>query len=136
VSNRELLARLHIADASAGATEGTTMPSQKYLFLQRSPLDQQPPTPARMQEMFAIWNAWKEKFKGNIVDMGAKLAAGGKVLSAASVMDGPLVEAKEVVGGYMIVSAESYDAAVTMAKEMMGMMGSGARIEIREMVGS
>ena len=112
------------------------MPTQRYLFLQRAPIDQQPPSPARMQEMFAIWNAWKEKFKSNIVDTGANLGAGGKVLSAADVMDGPLVEAKEIVGGFMIVSAESYDAAVAMAREMIAMMGPGARIEIREMAGS
>jgi len=30
------------------------MPTQRYLFLQRAPIDQQPPSPARMQEMFAI----------------------------------------------------------------------------------
>jgi hypothetical protein len=50
-------------------------------------------------------------------------------------MDGPLVEAKEVVGGYMIVTAESYDAALEMAREMFGMMGPGTRIEVRELAG-
>ena len=58
------------------------MPSQKYLFLHRSPPDnQQPPSPAQMQEMFAAFNAWKEKFKDNIVDMGDKLKPGGKVVT-------------------------------------------------------
>jgi hypothetical protein len=111
------------------------MPSQKYLFLHHSPTDQQPPLPSRMQEMFAVWNAWKEKFKGHIVDMGGKLKSSGKVLTASGVMDGPLVEAKEIVGGYMIVTADSYDAAVDMAREMFGMMGPGTRIEIRELAG-
>jgi hypothetical protein len=111
------------------------MPSQKYLFIQRSPIAQQPPSPARMQEMFAIWTAWTEKFKDNVVDMGAKLGSGGKVLSATGVMDGPFVEAKEIVGGYMIVTADNYDHALEMAKEMFGMMGAGARIEIREIAG-
>jgi hypothetical protein len=106
------------------------------MFLQRSPIDQQqPPSPARMQEMYAVWSAWKEKFKDNIVDMGNKLRSNGKVLTAAGVMDGPFVEAKEVVGGYMIVSADSYDGAVEMAREMLGMMGPGAGIEIREIAG-
>jgi hypothetical protein len=85
--------------------------------------------------MFAVWNAWKDKFKGQIVDMGAKLKSSGKVLTASGVMDGPLVEAKEIVGGYMIVTADSYDAAVEMAREMFGMMGPGTRIEIRELAG-
>lgn len=88
-----------------------------------------------MQEMFAIWKAWMEKFKDQVVDMGGKLGPGGRVLTASGVMDGPFVEAKEVVGGYMIVTADGYDCALEMAKEMFGMMGAGAVIEIREMVG-
>ena len=111
------------------------MPSQKYLFLHHSPTDEQPPSPARMQEMYAAWNAWMGRFKNQVVDMGAKLKPSGKVLTASGVMDGPLVEAKEIVGGYMIVTADSYDAALAMAREMFGMMGPGTRIEIRELAG-
>ena len=115
------------------------MPSQKYLFLHRSPVDQQqpqqPPSPAQMQEMFAVFSAWKEKFKDKILDMGGKLKPGGKVFAASGVMDGPLVEAKEIVGGYMIVTAESYEEALEVARGMSGMMSPGARIEIREMSG-
>ena len=29
--------------------------------------------------MYAVFNAWKEKFKDNILDMGGKLKPGGKV---------------------------------------------------------
>jgi hypothetical protein len=113
------------------------MPSHKYLFLHRSPTDnQRPPSPANMQEMFAAFNAWKEKFKDSILDMGAKLEPGGKVVTASGVADGPYVEAKEIVGGYMIVAADSYDGALEVAKGMLGMMTPGARIEIREMSGS
>ena len=113
------------------------MPNQKYLLLQRSPIEQQqPPSPARMQEMYAIWTAWKEKYKENIADMGGKLRPSGKVLSGSGVMDGPFVEVKEIVGGYMIVTADSYDHALQMAKEMFGMMSPETRIEIREMAGS
>lgn len=111
------------------------MPSQKYLFLHRSPADQQPPSPARMQEMFAVWKAWMEKFKSQVVDMGAKLSSSGRVLTGSGVMDGPLVETKEIIGGYMIVSADSYEAALEMAREMFAMMGPGTRIEIRELAG-
>jgi hypothetical protein len=107
----------------------------KYLLLQRSPVGGEPPSPARMQEMFAVWNAWKEKFKDNIVDMGAKLKPGGRVVSSAGAMDGPFVEAKEIVGGYMIITADNYDRAVEAATEMMGMMMPGAGIEVREMAG-
>ena len=111
------------------------MPNQKYMFLHRSPIDGQPPSPTRMQEMFAVWNAWKEKFKDNVVDMGGKLKPSGKMLTASGAIDGPFMEAKEIVGGYMIVTAASYEHALEMAREMYGMMTPGTRIEIREMAG-
>jgi hypothetical protein len=109
------------------------MPTQKYLLLQRSPVDQSPPSPARMQEIFAIWSAWKDKFKDSILDMGGKLRPSGKVVSTSGATDGPFVESKEVVGGYMIVSADSYDQALEVARGALDMMGPGARIEIREL---
>jgi hypothetical protein len=113
------------------------MPGQKYLFLQRSVSGAQPPaaSPAQMQEMYAAFTAWKEKFKDRIVDMGGKLKPGGKVVSPAGTTDGPFVEAKEVIGGYMVVTAETYDGALEVAREMVGFMGPGSNIEIRELAG-
>ena len=117
-----------------------TKPTQKYLFLHRSPEGQstpspgQKPSPEQMQAMMAKWNAWKEKFKDNIVDWGDKLKSGGKVVGGSNVSDGPFVEAKEIIGGFMIVSAASLDEAVIIAQEMPA--GPGARIEVREMAGA
>jgi hypothetical protein len=51
-------------------------------------------------------------------------------------MDGPFVEAKEIVGGYMIVTADSYEQALEVAKEGPGMVMPGTRIEIREITRS
>ena len=82
-----------------------------------------------------MFNAWKEKFKDNIVDMGGKLKPGGKIVTASGVTDGPFVEAKEIVGGYMIVAAESYERALEVAREVPGLMMPGSSIEIREMAG-
>ena len=110
------------------------MPNRTYLFLQRSQLgkrDRHQPSPAQMQEMYAAFNAWKEKFKENILDMGAKLMPDGKVVTPSGATDGPFVEAKEIVGGYMLVSAESFDRAVEVAREMPMLM-PGSSIEIRE----
>jgi hypothetical protein len=113
------------------------IPTQKYLFLHRS----EPghghgqASPEQMQAMFAKWNAWKEKFKDNIVDWGDKLEAGGKIVGPAGVSDGPFVEAKEIIGGFMIVAAESLEHAVEMAREMPAMQ-PGARIEVRPMAGA
>src|SRR5260370_8435960 len=83
----------------------------KYLFIQRSaprtPQQKpQQPSPTQMQEMYAAFNAWKEKFKDNIVDMGGKLKGGGKVVTESGATDGPFVESKEGVAGYMLVSAK------------------------------
>lgn len=112
-------------------------PKNKYLFLHRSASTApkgEKPSPDQMQAMFAKWNAWKEKFKDNIVDWGDKLKPGGKVVNGPDVSDGPFVESKEIIGGFMIVSAESFDAAVIIAQEMPSM--PGARIEVREMAGA
>ena len=109
------------------------MSTQRYLFIRRgTPSGQQEqPTPAQMQEMYAAFGAWQKKFKAEIVDMGGRLKAGGKVLRASGVTDGPFTEAKELVGGFMIVAADSYERAIEVAREMPGMT-PGASIEIRE----
>src|SRR5262245_5823953 len=111
--------------------------AKKFLLLQRSQpahRQQQQLSPAQMQEMYAAFNAWKEKFKDSILDMGGKLMPGGSVVTTVGGTDGPVVEAKEVVGGYMFVSADSIERAVEVAREMPMLM-PGATIEIREVAG-
>jgi hypothetical protein len=118
----------------AGATMGDLM-AKKYLFLQRSQPGNQPqPSPAQMQDMYAAFNAWKEKFKDNILDMGGKLMPDGRIVTTSGATDGPFVEAKEIVGGYMFVVADSVERALEVAKEMP-MLRPGASIEIREVAG-
>jgi hypothetical protein len=112
------------------------MATRKYLLVLRSaPGKQEQPSPAQMQDMYASFKTWKEKFKANIVDMGAKLMPGGKVVTDSGVMDGPLVEAKEIVGGYMIVAADTVERAIDVARECPGACKPGSSIEIREMAG-
>lgn len=112
-------------------------PTQKYLFLHRGEPEHghRQPSPEQMQAMFEKWNAWKEKFKDNIVDWGDKLKSDGKMVSTSGVSDGPFVEAKEIIGGFMIVAAESIEHAVAIAQAMPAMQ-PGARIEVREMAGA
>jgi hypothetical protein len=108
------------------------MPKQKYLCIQRGqPGKGEKPSPAQMQEMYAKFNAWKEKFQENIVDMGGKLG-GGKVVTTQGATDGPFVEAKEVIGGYMIVSAESLEKAIEVVRECPGLVSPGSGVEVRE----
>ena len=109
------------------------MSTQKYLvFLRSTSGRQERPSPTQMQEMYAAFNAWSEKYKANLVDMGGKLKPGGKILTASGVTDGPFAEAKEIVGGYMVVAAESYDRALAVARECPGVLRPGSSVEIRE----
>ena len=109
------------------------MPNQKYLvFLRSMPGKQDPPSPAQMQEMYAAFDAWKEKFKDSIVDMGGRLKPGGKILTVSGVTDGPFTEAKEIVGGYMVVAADGYDRALEVARQCPGIVRPGSSVEVRE----
>ena len=113
------------------------MAAQKYLLLQRGvPGERVAPSPAEMREMYAAFNAWTEKFKDKILEMGGKLAPGGKVVAASGVMDGPLIEAKEIVGGYMVVVADSYEDAIEVARGCPGLIGPRSSCEIRAIMGS
>lgn len=113
------------------------MPTYKYLFIRRSGPSpaQERPSPAQMQEMFAAFNAWKDKFKDNILDLGGKLLPGGRVLTSSGVTDGPFVESKEIIGGYMLVGAESMEQALEVARSMPGAGMPGSSVEIREIAG-
>ena len=106
--------------------------TQKYLCMYRGAPSQNKPSPAQMQEMFAAFNQWKEKFKANILDMGSKLKPSGRVVTAAGVTDGPFAEAKEIVAGFMIVVADDYAGAVAVIEAMPMMRSPGACVEIRE----
>jgi hypothetical protein len=117
------------------------MSKRKYLVLLRkqpsgAETAQSAPSPEQMQQMFAAYRAWMEKFKSDILDVGDKLKSDGRVVTASGMADGPFVEAKEVVGGYMIVSAENYERAVEVVKACPAVQGPGVSIEIREMEGA
>ena len=112
------------------------MSKKNYLCIQRSQPAQQAkceaPSPTQMEEMYAKFNTWREKFQEKIVDMGGKLSGGGKIVTSEGATDGPFVEAKEVIGGYMIVSAESMEEAVEIACQSPGVAMPGSSVEVRE----
>lgn len=111
------------------------MPKSKYLCIQRSSPDpagkREKPSPAQMEKMYATFHAWREKFAKNIVDLGGRLG-GGKVVTAESATDGPLVEAKELIGGFMIITADSLEEAIQVARECPGVVMPGSSVEVRE----
>ena len=109
------------------------MPKRNYLCIQRSqPGKGEKPSPAQMQEMYAKFSAWKEKFQEKIADMGGKLKGGGKIVTSEGATDGPFVEAKEVIGGYMIVSADSLEEAIEIVRHSPGVWMPGSSVEVRE----
>jgi hypothetical protein len=108
----------------------------KFLCVQRSLASGsgEKPSPAQMQEMYAKFGAWQEKFKANLVDMGGKLGA-GKLVTSEAQSDGPFVEVKELVGGYMIVEAADLDGAIEVARECPGLVRPGSGVEVIEIHG-
>jgi hypothetical protein len=84
-----------------------------------------------MQAMYTKFNAWREKFRDNLTDMGGKLGA-GRLVTSQPAPDGPLVEVKELVGGYMIVSAANLDEAIQVARECPGLVRPGGGVEVIE----
>lgn len=119
------------------------MSKRKYLVLMKtqpksSSQGRSPPSPEQMQQMFAAYKGWMEKYKANIVDMGDKLLPGGRVLtmSETGLADGPFVESKELIGGFMIISAADEAGAVDVVKACPAVQMPGAVLEIREMSGA
>ena len=108
----------------------------KYLCIRRSqpsqPAPSAMPSPAQMEAMYAQFNAWREKFQQNIIDLGGKLSDGGKILTTDGALDGPFVEAKEVIGGYMILTANDMNEAMEVARQCPGVIMAGSSLEIRE----
>jgi hypothetical protein len=82
----------------------------------------EPPTPALMEAMDKL--ADQEIKAGRMLDSGGlmPLAAGAQVRIAdgrLNVIDGPFVEAKEMIGGYAIFELRDKAEAVAMAVEFM-----------------
>ena len=81
-----------------------------------------PPTPELIEAMNKL--ADREIKAGRMVDMGGLMpvAMGAQVRIAdgkLSVIDGPFVEAKEVIGGYAIMEFRNKEEAVASAVEFM-----------------
>ncbi len=115
------------------------MSKKNYLCLQRtlpskgeqSSSQGGKPSAAEMQEMYAKFNAWKNRFQDNIVDMGGRLKS-GKIATVDGVVDGPFAESKELIGGFMVISAETLDEAVEVASGCPGLVTPGSGVEVRE----
>jgi hypothetical protein len=94
----------------------------RFMYLVKHPGPSANPTPELMTAMHKM--AEREIKAGRMLDSGGLMPVetGAQVRVAdgkLSVIDGPFVEAKEVVGGYAIFELRDKDEAVAMAKEFM-----------------
>jgi hypothetical protein len=106
----------------------------KFLYLYRFPAGASPKaaSPEEMQAQYAAWTAWRAKFEKEVIP-GEGLKAGGAVVRAGKVTDGPFIEAKEVMGSYAFVETISLAHAIEIAQECPINSMPGASVEIREL---
>jgi hypothetical protein len=93
----------------------------RFMFIVKS-AHSGPPTPKLIEAMHKL--ADREIKAGRLLDSGGltPLTMGAQVRIAKgqlSVLDGPFVEAKEVVGGYAIFELQGKEEAVASATEFM-----------------
>lgn len=91
-------------------------------------------TPERAQQSLARWLAWIRDLeaKGHLKERGQPLAPGGRMVRGAKkeVVDGPYIEAKDMVLGFIVVEARDLAEAVELAKGCPMLDGDGS-VEIR-----
>jgi hypothetical protein len=94
----------------------------RFMYIVTSPKGHMMPNPALMEAINKI--SEREIKAGRMIDNGGLMpvATGARVTVAdrkLSVIDGPFVEAKEVIGGYAIFELRDKEEAVAMAREFM-----------------
>ena len=93
----------------------------RFMFIVKS-AHRGPPSPALMEAMHKL--ADREIKAGRMLDNGGlmPMATGAQVRitdGQLSVVDGPFVEAKEVIGGYAIFELRDKEEALVSAKQFM-----------------
>jgi hypothetical protein len=94
----------------------------RFMYIVTSPQPNRGPTPALMEAMHKL--ADREIKAGRMLDSGGlmpvSLGAQVKITDGKlSVVDGPFVEAKELIGGYAIFELRDKEEAVAAAVEFM-----------------
>src|SRR5262245_12788049 len=104
----------------------------EYVFLYRG--GEAGRSPERIQQMMQKWMAWFKDLaeKGHVRNQGHPLERVGKLVkgSQKTVVDGPFVEAKDVIGGYSVIEARDLDQAVELSKGCPILENEGA-VEVR-----
>jgi hypothetical protein len=94
----------------------------RFMYIVTSPRSDRGPTPELVEAMHKL--ADREIKAGRMLDNGGLMPVqtGAQVRikdGKLSVIDGPFVEAKEVVGGYAVFELRDKEEAVAMAREFM-----------------
>jgi hypothetical protein len=120
----ELVRRPNERDSSAAMAPTARLrrsSQMRFMFIVKS-AHSGPPTPELMEAMHKL--ADREIKAGRMLDNGGlmPLAMGAQVRVTGgqlSVLDGPFVEAKEVIGGYAIFELPGKEEALASAREFM-----------------
>ena len=94
----------------------------RFMYIVKSPQPHVGPTPGLLEAMHKL--ADREIKAGRMLDNGGLMplqtGAQGRIKDGKlSIIDGPFVEAKEVVGGYAIFELRDKQEALAMAREFM-----------------
>jgi hypothetical protein len=93
------------------------------LILHQTPGSWQQLSPEELQRKVESYQAWVAKFRssGRHVSSEKLGEEGGKLLSLQhgrlEIVDGPYIEAKEVVGGYFLFRAANYEEAIELIRD-------------------
>ncbi len=93
----------------------------RFMFIVKSEHNE-PPPPALIEAMQKLTD--RETKAGRLLDTGGlmPMAMGAELRvkkGHMSIVDGPFVEAKEVIGGYAVLDLRDKDEAIASAKEFM-----------------
>jgi len=108
----------------------------KFLCLFRFPTSAwpaKPSSPEEMQKAYAAWQAWMTKFEKELLPGDGLKPKGVVVRGGGNVIDGPYIEAKEVVASYTMLQTDSLARAIEIIQECP--IGPDDSVEIRELAG-
>lgn len=109
----------------------STSPKPEFLILLRHSGTM--PSPGELAKIMAKFTVWMNgiKSRGELVDTSGLEFTGKVIRTHGVVVDGPFVEAKEMVGGFIIVRADDLDRATVIARACPGLEQPGTTVEVR-----
>ena len=92
-------------------------------------------TPEARQKSMERWTAWLRDLesKGHVRSAGQPLESTGKIVRGGTraIVDGPFVEAKDVIGGFSIITAKDATQAAELAKGCPALDDPDGSVEVR-----